>query len=163
MLRINSRVRQQVLQPDLVEGVVATRANEEVCRLEIERQGYSFMVDTLRQLQDLYPSANPTLLLGADSLDHLLTWRDVPELFQRVKFVFVPRPGWGAMQLENFREQLAPDLALSFRADFLSMEEVAVSSTDIRAALACGQMPGGLPLTVVEQITANGIYGFTKV
>jgi hypothetical protein len=67
------------------------------------------------------------------------------------------------MQLENFREQLAPDLALSFRADFLSMEEVAVSSTDIRAALACGQMPGGLPLTVVEQITANGIYGFTKV
>lgn len=147
----------------LLDGVVQVRANEEVCRLEIERQGYSFMVDTLRQLQELYPNAAPTLLLGADSLEHLLTWRDVPELFRRVKFAFVPRPGWGKEQLQIFRAQLAPELATDFHADFLAMPEVAVSSTAIRAALASGQMPGGLPLTVIEQITANGFYGFTKV
>jgi nicotinate-nucleotide adenylyltransferase len=146
----------------LLEAVVEGRPREQVCRLEIERQGYSFMVDTLCQLQELYPSAAPTLLLGADSLQHLLTWRDVPELFQRVKFTFVPRPGWGEQQLQDFRQQLAVELAPHFRADFLAMEEVAVSSTEIRAALAAGEMPRGLPLAVSEQITANGYYGFTK-
>lgn len=146
----------------LLERVVQARAQEEVCRFEVERQGYSFMVDTLRQLQEQYPSAELTLLLGADSLEHLLTWRDVPELFERVKFAFVPRPGWGAQQLHAFHQQLAPNLAQRFRADFLAMQEVAVSSTAIRAALAAGQMPDGLPLTVMEQITANGFYGFTR-
>jgi len=147
----------------LLELVVAFRRGEEICTLEIERQGYSFMVDTLRTLATQYENAELTLLLGADSLEHLLTWRDVPELFGRVCFVFVPRPGWGATQLEEFRGQLAPQLQKHFRAVYLPMTEVAVSSTAMRAALAAGQMPDGLPLMVQQHIAANGNYGFTKV
>ena len=147
----------------LLEIVVALRHGEEVCTLEIERQGFSFTVDTLRTLATHYENAELSLLLGADSLEHLLTWRDVPELFTRARFVFVQRPGWGAAQLEEFRGQLAPHLQKLFRADFLPMMEVPVSSTAMRAALAAGQMPADLQQLVQLHIAAHGCYGFTKV
>jgi nicotinate-nucleotide adenylyltransferase len=146
----------------MLEAIVQDRADEQVCRLEIERQGLSFTVDTLRQLEKQYGVAHPTLLLGADSLHHLLTWRDVPELFERVHFVFVPRPGWGEKQLNGFREHLSLELRHSFDAEFLAMQEVAVSSTEIRDALAAGQMPDGLAPQVRDFIRAHGCYGFTK-
>ncbi|MCP4094140.1 MAG: nicotinate (nicotinamide) nucleotide adenylyltransferase [Planctomycetes bacterium] len=146
----------------MLDSVVARRTGEEVCRLEIEREGLSFTVDTLRQLEKQYGVAHPTLLLGADSLQHLLTWRDVPELFERVRFVFVPRPGWGESQLQDFRIQLSDELRVCFHAEFLPMQEVAVSSTEIREALALGQMPEGLAPSVREFIRAQGCYGFTK-
>ncbi|MDP7061915.1 MAG: nicotinate (nicotinamide) nucleotide adenylyltransferase [Planctomycetota bacterium] len=147
----------------MLQAVVDLRAGEEVCLLEIEREGFSFTVDTLRQLQELYGVAHPTLLLGADSLEHLLTWRDVPELFKRVRFVFVPRPGWGKSQLRTFRDSLSTELGGLFRAQFLPMPEVAASSTQIREALAAGQMPSDLTPQVRDFIRVHGCYGFTKV
>lgn len=146
----------------MLDSIVQHRVGEEVCRLEIEREGLSFTVDTLRQLERQYGVAHPTLLLGADSLQHLLTWRDVPELFDRVRFVFVPRPGWGAEQLDHFRSELSAELFQNFRAEFLAMQEVAVSSTEIREALAIGTMPAALAPSVRDFIRTHGCYGFTK-
>ncbi len=146
----------------MVAAVASAREGEELCTLELERGGYSFMVDTLRQLAELYPAAEVHLLLGADSLDHLLTWRDVPELFERVTFVFVPRPGWGSQQLSDFSSSLPEELSKSFHADFLDMPEVPISSTEIRAALAKGVMPAGVPKVVKDYIVSKQCYGFTK-
>ena len=149
------------LRLELIEAVVADRPGESVSRLEIERGGLSFTVDTLRTLEAQFGVQKPGLLLGADSLDHLLTWRDPMELFQRVQFLFVPRPGWGEADLERFRRELSRDLQPAFHARFLDMEEGGVDSTSIRRDLARGVMPAGLPPQVAKLIAERGAYGFS--
>ena len=129
--------------------MVDERPAEEVCTLEVEREGVSFTVDTLRALEGQYPGVDLYFLLGGDSLSHLMTWRDLPELFERVQFLFAPRSGWGASRLEPFRDALPADLRATFRAEFMPMHEVDVSSTEVRATLAQGRLPADVPESVV--------------
>ena len=132
-----------------LHAVVDERPSEEVCTLELERKGMSFTVDTLRELENQYPGVDLYFLLGGDSLSHLMTWRDLPELFERVQFLFAPRSGWGPDRLKPFHDALAADLRTTFRAEFLPMQEVDISSTEVRATLHQGQVPKDVPERVV--------------
>ena len=65
-----------------------------VDRRELERQGRSYTIDTLRDLRaELGPAQPLALLIGADSFIGLPTWRDWRELFQHAHFVVARRPG----------------------------------------------------------------------
>lgn len=139
-----------------LHAVVDERPREEVCTLEVHRDGLSYTVDTLRELETQYPGEELYFLLGGDSLSHLTTWRDLPELFARVHFLFAPRVGWGMERLQPFREALPENLQASFRAEFLPMDEVDVSSTEVRSALELGKMPQGVPASVMALLRQFG-------
>lgn len=128
--------------------------------MELERPGLSYTVDTLQELRQQFPQSEFGFLLGGDSLEHLLTWRDLPTLFRMVEFLFVPRKGWGQDRLEPFREALPADLKPLFRARFLEMAEVDARSTEIRAALRRGELPDTVPEPVARLIRKEGCYGF---
>ncbi|MHC4823734.1 MAG: nicotinate (nicotinamide) nucleotide adenylyltransferase [Planctomycetota bacterium] len=143
-----------------LHAVVDARPGEEVCEMELERPGFSYTVDTLQELKRRYPKAEFGFLLGGDSLAHLLTWRDLPTLFDLVEFLFVPRSGWGEGRLAPFREALPRELKALFRARFLPMQVVDASSTEIRAELDEGRIPDTVPQAVASLIRAGGCYGF---
>ena len=126
----------------------------------LAREGLSYTVDTLRELAMRYPGEEFLFLLGGDSLSHLSTWRDLEELFTRVEFLFVPRSGWGEERLPGFHASLAPELQALFRAQFLPMDAVDCSSTEIREALDAGIMPEDVPGPVAALIREQGLYGF---
>jgi nicotinate-nucleotide adenylyltransferase len=69
-----------------VEGV-------EVCALELEREGPSYTVDTLRDLHASHPAIDLTFILGADIARTLPRWREPSELFALARFVVAQRPG----------------------------------------------------------------------
>ncbi len=71
-----------------VEGV-------EVCALEVEREGPSYTVDTLRDLHASFPAAQLTFILGADIARTLPRWHESRELFTLARFVVAQRPGSG--------------------------------------------------------------------
>jgi nicotinate-nucleotide adenylyltransferase len=99
------------------------------------------------------------LLLGADSLEHLLSWSRLDQLFSLADFLFVPRPGFGATTLSRFRKGLDSATKHSFQANMLDMPEVDVSSTLIRERLANGQsIDGYLPVTVAKAIKSARAY-----
>jgi len=139
-----------------LHAVVDQRPGEEVCTLEIQREGLSYTVDTLRELEIQYPGKDFSFLLGGDSLSHLTTWRDLPELFRRVSFLFAPRRGWGPESLQPFRDALPEGLRTSFRAEFLLMQEVHVSSTEVRTAISKGLLPIDVPAAVVALLQKSG-------
>lgn len=142
-----------------LHAVVDERPGEEVCTMELEREGLSYTVDTLRELEAQYPGVDLYFLLGGDSLSHLSTWRDLAELFQRVQFLFVPRSGWGVEKLAPFTQALSAPVAEIFRAQFLPMKEVPASSTEVRAALNQGLVPPCLPQPVVALMREFGLLG----
>lgn len=75
--------------------VIATASNPRftVSRVDIDRGGVTFTVDTLRDLKAQRPGAEIFFITGADAIAQILTWKDAQELFSMAQFVAVTRPG----------------------------------------------------------------------
>src|ERR1700685_4650980 len=76
--------------------VIATASNPRfsVSRVDIDRPGPTYTIDTLRDLKDANaPKAELYFITGADALANILTWHDVQSLFGLAHFVGCPRPG----------------------------------------------------------------------
>jgi nicotinate-nucleotide adenylyltransferase len=76
--------------------VIATASNPKfsVSRVDIDRSGQTYTVDTLRDLHAEYPDDQLFFITGADALEQILTWRNADELFTFAHFIGVTRPGY---------------------------------------------------------------------
>ncbi len=121
-----------------------------VDRIEIEREGASYTLDTVRALQQREPGTAWFLIIGQDQYAGLHTWAQWPELLSRVTLAVANRPGVPAA--------VHPDvLAHPHRAVPLVMLDI--SSTDIRARVAAGQDISQLvPPQVARYIDQHRLY-----
>ncbi|MET3682480.1 nicotinate-nucleotide adenylyltransferase [Alkalibacillus flavidus] len=120
--------------------------NEEQIRvttIESERQGLSYTVDTIKDLQHRYPNDTFYFVIGGDMVDYLPKWYGIEELRSLIQFVGVSRPG------SLFRDQTVQQI---------KMEDVDVSSTSIRQQLAQMSQPDGLPVSVLDYIKEHHLY-----
>ncbi len=134
---------------ELVRAAIADAPGMEVSRLELDRTGYSFTVDTLGLLHHQHPGAALFLILGYDSLVELPGWRDPKGILDRAHILAAPRPG------------VAPAVPpmLDGHYDLLPFQEQDVSSTDIRARIAAGEdVSAWLPPSVECLIRQKGLY-----
>lgn len=141
----------------MVCAACANREGLEPCRLELDRSGIIYTVDTLSILTEMYPKAELYYIIGADTLMELQKWRDYQRVLTLCTFAVCPRPWhYTAAELQKERRRLT-SLGGSIR--MLSIEELDASSTDIRAALARGERPDTLPVPLYEYCGARGLYG----
>ncbi|MGZ8176382.1 nicotinate-nucleotide adenylyltransferase [Williamsia sp. SKLECPSW1] len=138
--------------------VVATAANPRfsVSRVDIEREGNTYTVDTLRDLRRLHPDADQFFITGADALASILTWHDWEELFSLAAFVGVSRPGYelGAAHLGAHLQNLPPD-----SLHLIEVPALAISSTDCRTRARDGRPIWYLvPDGVVQYISKRRLY-----
>ncbi|MFS3129872.1 nicotinate-nucleotide adenylyltransferase [Nocardioides sp. Bht2] len=134
--------------------VIATAANPRfnVSRVDIDRDGPTFTIDTLRDLQTRLPDADLYFITGADALGNIFTWRDAPELFRLARFVGCTRPGY-----ELDAEMLA-DIP-SDRVTLVEIPALAISSTDCRLRKQRGEPVWYLvPDGVVQYIAKHDLY-----
>jgi len=137
--------------------VLATASNDhfEASRIEVERSGPSYAVDTIRLLRDSQGSDTRCYFItGADAILEILTWREPEKLADACEFIAVTRPGY---DLGRLRDQLTPDLAAHIHT--LDVPGVHISSTELRRRAACGDSLRYLtPHSVVRYIAAHGLY-----
>ena len=76
--------------------VIATASNPRfwVSRVDIDRDGPTYTIDTLRDLHAAMPDVELYFITGADALADIFTWRDADELFELANFVGCTRPGY---------------------------------------------------------------------
>lgn len=126
-----------------------------VSDVELKRGSISYTVDTMLELQELYPRQEFYFIVGADSVPQLRTWKRVEELFSLVKFAVVYRPGYEDV-LERAREDFG---VLAERLVMVHATEYDVSSTVIRQRVQAGQsIRDMVPAAVAEYIGKNGLY-----
>jgi nicotinate-nucleotide adenylyltransferase len=131
--------------------VIATASNPSftVSRVDIDRHGVTYTIDTLRDLRAAMPQTELFFITGADAMDEILAWKDARLLFELAHFVGVTRPGHTLH-------------AHGLPADGVSLLEVpalAISSTDVRARVAGGQPIWYLvPDGVVQYIGKHRLY-----
>jgi len=75
--------------------VIATASNNRftVSRVDIDRGGTTYTIDTLHDIAAEYPGAELYFITGADALAQILTWKDNEEIFGLAHLVGVTRPG----------------------------------------------------------------------
>jgi nicotinate-nucleotide adenylyltransferase len=132
--------------------VIATASNPSfsVSRLEIDRAGPTYTVETLRELRAQHADAELFFITGADALAQILGWREAEELFGLAHFVGVNRPGYDAVALDGF-----PDGAVTQ----LEVPALAISSSDLRERVASGLPVDYLvPDGVVQYIRKRNLY-----
>ncbi len=131
--------------------VIATASNPRftVSRVDIDRSGPTYTIDTLRDLHAQRPGEEFYFITGADALAQILTWKDVDELWSLAHFIGVTRPG-----------HVLSDAGLP--TDRITLQEVpamAISSTDCRQRVERGEPVWYLvPDGVVQYIAKHRLY-----
>ncbi|MHC1747541.1 MAG: nicotinate-nucleotide adenylyltransferase [Cellulosilyticaceae bacterium] len=113
--------------------VLATTANVsfEVSRIEIDREGVTYTVDTIKELKKIYGQDTELYFItGADAIHEILTWKKPEELLELCTFVAVTRPGYKKEQLKEQVELLIKQYNANIY--FLEVPALAISSSDIR-------------------------------
>ena len=131
--------------------VIATASNPRftVSRVDIDRQGPTYTIDTLRDLKRGRPDSEMFFITGADAIAQILSWRDHDELWELAHFVAVSRPG----------HVLNTDGLPSSDVSRLEVPALAISSTDCRDRVAVGDPVWYLvPDGVVQYIAKHHLY-----
>ncbi len=135
--------------------VIATASNPRftVSRVDIDRGGPTYTIDTLRDLAARMPGDELYFITGADALTEIFTWRDADELFALARFVGCTRPGY--LVDANTLGEIPSD-----RVTILEIPALAISSTECRERRAKGEPVWYLvPDGVVQYIAKHHLYG----
>lgn len=128
-------------------------------RLELDRAGTSYTVDTLRTLRAAEPTVDWHFIIGADSLPELASWRCIDELLAGCRFITMRRPGMPADADLRATIRLPAPWPDRLLADLFSGHQMAISSTEIRERVAQGRSIRYLvPPVVASYITQHRLY-----
>lgn len=140
--------------------VLATVTNPyfDVSRIEIDRVGYTYTIDTVTQLKKQIPDDTVIYFItGADAVHQILTWKDAEKLLGLCEFVAVTRPGYNKDKLFNEVEDLKT--RFESKIHFLEVPSLDLSSSDIRLRIKeHNSIKYMLPEEVENYIYKFGLY-----
>lgn len=130
-----------------------------VSRLEVERGGVNYTVDTLAEVRAARPGDELYFLLGADSLADLPQWREPGRICELAQLLVVRRPGAPEPDFACLEKIVAPQRLAEIRKRVVDMPGVDLSSTDLRSRVAQGRsIRFQTPRAVEKYIEAQGLY-----
>jgi nicotinate-nucleotide adenylyltransferase len=132
-------------------AVIATASNPRfwVSRVDIDREGPTYTIDTIRDVARQRPGAELYFITGADALAPILSWKDAEEALRLARFIGVTRPGY-----ELSDAHLPVDTVT-----LVDVPAMAISSSDCRQRVRDGHPIWYLvPDGVVQYITKHRLY-----
>lgn len=140
--------------------VLATLTNPyfEVSRLDIDRTGVSYTIDTLKILGEQYgPETELFFITGADAIFEIMNWKGADKLLKLAHFIAATRPGFSLEELPLATQQWVDEHRDRFHV--LKVPAMAISSTDIRERVRLGHSIRYLvPEQVDHYILRQGLY-----
>ncbi|MBM7554695.1 nicotinate-nucleotide adenylyltransferase [Thalassobacillus pellis] len=130
---------------EMTERAVADNSHLAVSDIELEREGKSYTVHTIRQLKENYPDAKFFFIIGGDMVQYLPKWHAIDRLLEMIEFVGVKRTGYLLESPYPIHEVEVP--------------AIEVSSSMLRERLKNGMGTKYLlPDRVLEYIKEHGLY-----
>jgi len=149
------KIGQEITNPEhrYLMVVLATITNPffRVSRIELERVGPSYAVDTLRFFRELWGSGSEIYFItGADAFAQISSWNNPEELFRLCTFVAATRPGYKMVGMEEKYRQ---------RVKMIEVSALAISSSEIRRRVKKGESVKYLvPEAVENYVKKTGLY-----
>jgi len=132
--------------------VIATASNPKftVSRVDIDRPGVTYTIDTLKDIRAQHPDAELFFITGADAVAEIMQWKDADLMWDLAHFVAVTRPGYSSPDGVTLPEG---------KVDTLEIPALAISSTDVRRRAEHDEPVWYLvPDGVVQYIGKHGLY-----
>ena len=126
-------------------------------RLELDRPGQVYTVDTLYTLKKAYPKADLFYIIGADGVLKLTGWHRLEEVLPLCTFLVCPRTQ--DTSLDAFKAEKDRLTAMGGRFSMVRMNPISISSTELRTAMSAGQATPNLFPPVREYCGVKGLYG----
>ena len=130
----NRLITDASLRYEMVEMAIQNNKNFMVSRMEIDREGPTYTVDTLRILHSIFPEQELQFITGTDALKEMLTWREHEEVIKLARIIGVSRPGYDSKNLIEKISRMYP--FTKNRIAQIEIPALAISSTDIRMRVA---------------------------
>ncbi len=128
----------------------------ELSGLEMERPGPSYTIDSVAELKRLHPDTDLYLIMAADSLAQIDTWREPDRLLEEIEWAVGPRPGVALPDRSSLGQRFGDRAS---RLHLLEGPSLDVSSSEIRRRVAAGDTIRYLvPRDVEELIIDRGLY-----
>ncbi len=128
----------------------------ELSGLEMERPGPSYTIDSVAELKRLHPDSRLLLIMAADSLAQVDTWREPDRLLDEIEWAVGPRPGSALPDRSRLEERFGDRAS---RVHLLDGPSLDVSSSEIRRRVAAGHTIRYLvPRDVEELIIDRALY-----
>lgn len=124
---------------------------------EVEREGYTRTVDTLKYLHGRYPGATFVFLIGGDTVLQLHTWKDFATVTTLCSFGVALRPGVSDAAIQTELKALTKTFRLRYQP--IQLTRIPISSSEVRARLAEGKdVSADLPDGVLGYIQEHDLY-----
>lgn len=129
----------------------------DISKIEVDRIGTSYTVDTISELEKLYPNSTFYYIVGADSLLDMVNWKDFEKLFKRIEIISINRMTSKFVDIDDVAKMMNKQYGAIIHT--LEMPILEVSSTEIRR-----RIKENLPIkymlsdSVIEYIFSNDIY-----
>jgi len=151
----NSAVGSARARLAMTELAVASNPRFACSRMEFDRAGPSYAIDTVRGFRRLYPHLDALCFItGADTIREIFTWHQARQLMQECQFIAVTRPGFANADLHGLEESMLPSYS------YLAAPGLEISSTDLRRRVRAGlSIKYLVPEAVEEYIRREGLYG----
>ena len=138
--------------------LVATADNPRfaVSRIEVDRPGVTYTVDTLELIRAHYPEdVELYFITGADAIVEILSWHNAERIAHLAQLVGATRPGY---DLEAARARISAS-GVAFQVHYLEVPALAISSSHLRGRVAKGQSLRYLtPQSVIGVLEKRGLY-----
>ncbi|HAE61085.1 MAG TPA: nicotinic acid mononucleotide adenylyltransferase [Eubacteriaceae bacterium] len=142
---------------EMTKRGIASNDYFEISDIEIKRQGYTYTIDTLRELEKDYSDDELYLIVGADIVFEIDAWKSAEEVLKKISLVTTFRPGYDQERLDIRVEELKE----LYRARILKLytPEMDISSSEIRSRVKHGySIKYLLPESVEEYIYQQNLY-----
>ena len=142
---------------EMVKLAILGHPRYEISRVDLQRDGPSYTVDTLADLRrELGSDAELYFILGMDALEGLPDWREPDRIVQMCRLVVAKRPGVDAVDLRALEARLP---GIAGRVVVIDNDLYDINSTGIRRCIAARRSISGLvPDAVARYIRENGLY-----
>jgi nicotinate-nucleotide adenylyltransferase len=152
--KVGETVTPGEVRAQLLERAIERNPAFSVWRGEIEREGPSYTVETLRRLKAEQPDAVLFFLLGLDAAREIPRWKEPEALLKLARFVAVTRPGTSEKECRD----AIPD-GWEENIDFVSLPALDISSTELRGLAREGRSLRYLtPHSVIDEIQVRRLY-----
>jgi len=140
------------LRLEMTCAVVKADLRFEVSKIEAERGGISYTLDTVRTLRKRYPGTILFLIIGVDQFQKFGTWRNPEKLLELAELVVMDRGGQSG-------QDYVPEIEVIDKVHFVSVSRVDISSTDVRLAVHEGkEVSAFVPAEIAQIILREGLY-----
>lgn len=140
----------------MVELAIQNNSKIELSDIEMQREGYSYTIDTIQQFRNNY-DCDIYFILGVDALMLIDTWKDYNKLLDICHFIVVTRPGYELNKEAECFTEISEDNWKKIH--IINIPAMDISSSEIRKRIGKGNtIKYLLPETVEEYICKNSLY-----